>query len=134
MTSAAGLLGILLAVGVVRCGRLGLRTRSWREAEALGACPGCDPVLPAILPRSYAWLVAHPPARAASCLKGKWRRWRALIDARQCLYREGSGLAAGCSGQSLESINEIRVGPVPRLIMPAGGMTEPRGLSLFALQ
>ena len=43
----------------------------WREVEALGACPGCGPILPAVLPGGYAWLVARRVARAASCLKGK---------------------------------------------------------------
>ena len=46
-------------------------TRSRREAEALGACPGCDPTLLAVLPGGYAWLVARHLARAATCLKGK---------------------------------------------------------------
>ena len=59
-------------------GRCGAVRPAWSCAPARdegprlwGLARAVTPVLPVVLQRSYAWLAARPPARAANCLKGK---------------------------------------------------------------
>ena len=103
----------------------------------LRGLPGMGPYISCRPAGGISWVVAHGVASAASYLEMKGRHCWALEGARQCLCREGSGLAASCRAEpGMGENTEGRAGGL------AGGpadyacssMTEPRGLSWSALQ
>ena len=97
-----------LRCGAVRCGRHQLEDRG----RGPGGLPGLWPYI-ACRPAKGLCLASCQSSCQSSCQlpEREGRHCLALMGARQCLYREGSGLAVGCSGQSLKiRMNKDRAG------------------------
>ena len=98
------------------------------ESRGPGGLPGWDPIC---LPTCRGLLLAESPMCCLSRqlperVRGGTTKLRWVLQ--QCLYCEGSGLAADCSREKKQG----RAGG--QADYACGGVTEPRGLSLSAPQ